>query len=117
MKQTLHLTYDCLPFVEDLVKELRREIFALGDIADGTIDDSGKNYRVHLAEFSETSIDIELEIHVNGGDGNNYRARRQEILVKIAEIVQRRGAKFCVLNGLMAKPYVDLAAGKEQGPS
>ena len=53
MKQSVFLKYDCLDQVDELISGLRRDLYARGDIADGTKDDSGKNFRIYLKSFTE----------------------------------------------------------------
>jgi len=98
MKQSILLKYDCLSKVDQLIKDLRRDIYARGDVADGTVDGSTKNFRIHLAALTETAVEIEFEIHFIGGCGNAFRQARQETLLLIAQAVQDCGASFVVFD-------------------
>ena len=56
MKQSIFLNYDCIGQVDDLISGLRRDLYARGDIADGTKDGSGKNFRIHLKSLTEVHV-------------------------------------------------------------
>ena len=60
--------------------------------------------------MTQTAIEVEVEIHFKGNDGTDYRNKRQLALLTIAEVVQRRSAKFAVLSSLLADGEAEEAA-------
>ena len=51
---------------------------------------------------SQTAVEIEVEVHFRGNDGTEFRNKKSDALLAISEVVASRGAKFAVLNSLLA---------------
>ena len=80
--------YDALPFAGELIDELRATLRALP-----SVDATTRDFRVYLKSLTQTAIEIEIEIHFRGNSGTEFRYKRQNALLAIAQIVEKRGAK------------------------
>ena len=69
-----------------------------------------REFRLFVKAMTQTAIEVEVEIHFKGNDGTDYRNKRQLALLTIAEVVQRRSAKFAVLSSLLADGEAEEAA-------
>ena len=106
MKQSIFLTYDALPDLQGLIDELRAELKKLP-----SVDASSRDFRVYLKELRQTALEVEVEVHFRGNDGTEYRGKRQGALLTISDVVRRRGAKFAVLDSLLATADGDGGGG------
>lgn len=105
VKQSIFLTYDALPIADDLIEEMRVALLKLP-----TVDARKREFRVYLKSLTQTALEIEVEVHFKGNDGTAFRGKRQALLLTIADVVARRGAKFAVLDSLLAGERADVAA-------
>ena len=73
------------PQVDQLIKDLRRDIYARGDVADGTVDGSTKNFRIHLAALTETAVEIEFEVSTG-----------KKMFVMVLELLGERTSQYTI---------------------
>ena len=98
VKQSIYIDYEALADMETIMADLRE---ALGNLP--TVDLS-RNFRVFLKSFTQTAIEVEIEVHFVGGGGTEFRGKREGALLAISNVLKTHGASFAVLNGLITGP-------------
>lgn len=97
LKVDVRLSYGSLPVAGKVVERLKE---VLGEMPG--LNKTTRNFRVSLKDLTPTSVDLEVEAHFRGANGNLFRERRTAALLAIADVVKECGAEFAVLNGLLA---------------
>jgi small-conductance mechanosensitive channel len=99
LTQSVYLTYGSLSVAGAVVERLQKDLSKLPGVNLTT-----RNLRVTLKALTATAIEVEVELHFRGGDGNVFGERRTAALLAIGEAVRDCGAEFAVLNGLLETP-------------
>jgi len=97
LAQSVYLTYETLPFVEEIIKEFKEELIKIP-----TCDTRTRSVTVGLKELGETAIEVEVEAHFEGSS-TNFREKRQQALLLLAKKVREKGGDFAILDGIMKK--------------
>ncbi len=111
VKQSIYIDYEALADMETIMADLRE---ALGNLP--TVDLS-RNFRVFLKSFTQTAIEVEIEVHFVGGGGTEFRGKREGALLAISNVLKTHGASFAVLNGLITGPTSERGGSAGTGGS
>ncbi|MGB5133840.1 MAG: mechanosensitive ion channel domain-containing protein [Prochlorococcaceae cyanobacterium] len=82
------LAYDDRPRIEAIVADLERAL------ADHPQVDQSKTKAVNFTGYGESSLDLRLFCHATSGDVLDGWALRQDLLMRIGEVVEARGASM-----------------------
>jgi len=95
IRENIHLSYDDLPRCGEIVAALKARLAEMPDV------DTKRRFYIFIKELRETDVEIEIEVHWRGVSSQEYRERRTEALLLIAEVVREFGASFAVWDGVL----------------
>lgn len=87
-KHSIGLRYDDLNTVKDIVNDIKLMLLKCQQI------DQQQKIEVYFTGFGESSLDIDVSAYIATTAGVYFPAIRQDLLLKIAEIIQERGAQI-----------------------
>jgi MscS family membrane protein len=89
INETVSIRYDDLPNVEAIVVDLRKEIAAHPKV------DASQSFGISLSGYGDYGIDILLYLLVQKMPYPQFMQVKQELLMIVAEVIQRHEAEFC----------------------
>lgn len=88
MKTIIALRYDDIGRVKKIVEDIETMLRSNSEI------DQTQTLRVHLVSFDDYSIGVEVYTFTKTTGGTEFRRVRQDVLLRIADIVKKNGAEM-----------------------
>ena len=88
IRSTFGLRYEDYPLVKAIIEDIRQMLQNHPNIS------KSQPLMVHLVNFNESSIDIEVYCFTKKTQTNEFRDVQQEVLFKIADLIHARGAEL-----------------------
>jgi MscS family membrane protein len=82
----IKLRYEDIQIIEAIIKEIRLMLLQSSFI------DQSLAIDVHFTGFAESDLNIEISAYVSKNSGKDFRSARQEVFLKIGEIIKQSGA-------------------------
>jgi MscS family membrane protein len=88
IKKSLTLRYDDLKLIQPITKAIKEYI------ENSEYIDQNQNNNVYLSDFLDYSVNVELSCYTYQVDSISFRSQQQQILLDIADIIQKHNADF-----------------------
>lgn len=98
IKETIGLRYQDATLIKTITDNVRSMLYTLPYI------DKQLAVNVYLVRFGSFSLDIEISAYISTSAGVKFEAAKQEVLLKIASLVEQQGAEIAPPKQLLEIP-------------